>query len=1569
MQIVTECLIGWNTKTQTGRVGVLGKPLAWSRTDEEQARKTLHAHWQIWIEYFNDCREALFSHDEEERKKARDTFIQYVDSVISASYPDYTVAHVCEVGNGKETTPILRTQPVSDLFKECEDKNVLRKARHKDHCLIINGKFLNCKECRKAFSPRQCMEMAIANWRRNATHPQMKEGEEELQQGMKGENNDYDQDEEETHTASKKKYTRRENMEQKVWLDRITIRHPYDFDEEGMPSEALKAEIPDDGPNNADIAWLKEMQARSTLLHYRFDEHDEWHRTTCFKNDCECRAKLPMMASDTTFIHDNDTLPDTLNQMQQPTTNNNLDNEEQQQQNDSTSRSNAGDREDAHDEQEDHLTSKQIRNVRWNYLDGTTKLKSQYAVIPKRGIGSQFLNAHNIAMSNILGCNTNVTIGDASHTYYCTLYKSKDTQAEDKEALLRVHGSFGRRILRRKILLQQQQQQAAEEREQQRKSQPEQKQDGNEQVQVSESDCDDADDKDECHAEGLGRVMTGVNSLLSRNVVSPTMAHLLISQGGTRFTYSHGEENLLVTQLEDYLEGRECNFILRKNYNKIEKRVERWPDSTAYDYVFRPRELQQLCYYEYMMKYKKGFKTFKRINREQDLEISGNADCNDEESSVRLEFQDGHPGKRYAFLTKRKFPVIPTIMMRNGRLCDVELLEIWNTSPSFNTARYRENYAKQALMMFFPITVVDDLNSNGSHWEKFIAVGGTKCYDAKLDCQDETPAGCMWEYGKRILENIQTRKTVKSKMKRPPDPLALGTKRPQSTGERMKADIDDEVRFDADFSEYCIDDDNDTHNGILEPLAQNAKRSHKTLIDRANVNATKLVQPIVAPGETLINTSDNAGDTSSTTENTTTATSSTQRNPLASYSPTTRYGQMLTFIRGTLVGGRNQQESTNTNRPWWDTDGDDPTLTMTDDEIEANFDRLWDEAVAHAASSKEKNTTNSIPTLQQVANESGRYLDDKQYVAYQIISCTFLIQLINEGGDTNSRLGGILGATLGLSDEDLAVRNDLKRELEDRGGLDQLLMLLTGGAGCGKSTSLDAAQEFAHKFCMAVAVAFNDYTFYFTSTTGSSAALFGGSTIHGAAHLNKSRLDDNMRQIWREDVKILIIDEISFFKTSDMQKLDQQLRKLTGRSKIFGGISIVFSGDFHQLKPICSEGEVLYSGSASATSWEQALNCAIFLNNSHRFKDDPEYGRILERMRMGETTLADREEINMRVINPKNGIVPPSDEPNISYACGTNKQRNGVIAGHFQQHILSTHPDVDSDEDPPGHTLMIEASFTSSKEASTGENKGGKSKKRKRNSKNGKKRKISQALHDIITTELGDNDIKSTDFKTKGAKLDPVLRLYHGSHHMCITNDDLSKGRGNGTLCKCIKVKLKKGKRRRWKNWEGKKVWTASIDDVAWVEFEHFPEPPKGKAKRFRLTPQKFTATITFNIVKGLTTESNFKVGNATVTQIPVNSNVATTGHKLQGMSKDTLIVSEWDYRCANWVYVVLSRVRTRKGLFLTKPLDLDRVFNVPESLIDFENRIRTNLEQPTLDTLTQKGYYRPGPEGTHNAE
>ena len=51
--------------------------------------------------------------------------------------------------------------------------------------------------------------------------------------------------------------------------------------------------------------------------------------------------------------------------------------------------------------------------------------------------------------------------------------------------------------------------------------------------------------------------------------------------------------------------------------------------------------------------------------------------------------------------------------------------------------------------------------------------------------------------------------------------------------------------------------------------------------------------------------------------------------------------------------------------------------------------------------------------------------------------------------------------------------------------------------------------------------------------------------------------------------------------------------------------------------------------------------------------------------------------------------------------------------------------------------------------------------------------------------------VRSTNFASNGAKIEPALRIYPGSHHMCITNEDLDKGRGNGTLCKCLKVKLR----------------------------------------------------------------------------------------------------------------------------------------------------------------------------------
>merc|ERR1739841_118590 len=88
-----------------------------------------------------------------------------------------------------------------------------------------------------------------------------------------------------------------EAMRKKEWLDPSVIRYPFDFDEEGRPTEALKqqqimAEAGGDG-------WLHDRNLRKDLLHFVFDEHEYTHRGTCFKGGkTECRGHLPEMASD-----------------------------------------------------------------------------------------------------------------------------------------------------------------------------------------------------------------------------------------------------------------------------------------------------------------------------------------------------------------------------------------------------------------------------------------------------------------------------------------------------------------------------------------------------------------------------------------------------------------------------------------------------------------------------------------------------------------------------------------------------------------------------------------------------------------------------------------------------------------------------------------------------------------------------------------------------------------------------------------------------------------------------------------------------------------------------------------------------------------------------------------------------------------------------------------------------------------------------------------------------------------------------------------------------------------------
>ena len=67
--------------------------------------------------------------------------------------------------------------------------------------------------------------------------------------------------------------------------------------------------------------------------------------------------------------------------------------------------------------------------------------------------------------------------------------------------------------------------------------------------------------------------------------------------------------------------------------------------------------------------------------------------------------------------------------------------------------------------------------------------------------------------------------------------------------------------------------------------------------------------------------------------------------------------------------------------------------------------------------------------------------------------------------------------------------------------------------------------------------------------------------------------------------------------------------------------------------------------------------------------------------------------------------------------------------------------------------------------------------------------------------------------------------------------------------------------------------------------------------------------------------------------QVPAIINNATTGHKLQGSGVGCLFVHSWSY-ITNWVYIMLSYVKTCSGIFARQKLSRDlSKYAVPEAL------------------------------------
>ena len=189
-------------------------------------------------------------------------------------------------------------------------------------------------------------------------------------------------------------------------------------------------------------------------------------------------------------------------------------------------------------------------------------------------------------------------------------------------------------------------------------------------------------------------------------------------------------------------------------------------------------------------------------------------------------------------------------------------------------------------------------------------------------------------------------------------------------------------------------------------------------------------------------------------------------------------------------------------------------------------------------------------------------------------------------------------------------------------------------------------------------------------------------------------------------------------------------------------------------------------------------------------------------------------------------------------------------------------------------------------------------------------------------------------------------------------NADVPNGKANGTRAQVKRLVLKAGS--EWKNvqLDVDGIGTISVRGVSAEQVSHIVlqhcntniEPQK-----FMLEPKDFSFTALMpipDLLQGESIQRN-KSGMKGY-QLPIVSNTATTGHKLQGSSMDVLFVHEWNYT-TNWPYVVLSRVRTMEGLWFREPLKNDlKKYSLPEEYVSYRAKLLKKLVERLSDEQRQ---------------